>query len=306
MTEQESNCESNSINFGEFTREDIDKIMVNGGYEKDPNDNEWIYKPKDGNLKKQLVLPKNKGRLEKEKDDIINNIKNKGLNPYARDFVPKSKEKTTPYVNQATAPVLIPMNYNNYYYPQYIQYYPQAPDMYFHMRMPQRNFTYGTYQPQEGMMPGNPNRMEYEMENPPVNGRVPVSFIPMTMPSAPMIPNMPGGKMNEPKNMMQMNEEYVNEEQNNTIKNNENENQDVIIDIETTNEDLTETQDDQTNNEVTEDDDISKTIKEEIDNKPEENINVEEKEEVNSVEKEQPQQKKKKNAKEKTEKAEKN
>jgi len=35
---KESNCESNSINFGEFTREDIDKIMVNGGYEKDPND----------------------------------------------------------------------------------------------------------------------------------------------------------------------------------------------------------------------------------------------------------------------------
>jgi len=300
MTEKESNCESNSISFGEFTREDIDKIMVNGGYEKDPNDNEWIYKPKNGNRRKQLVLPKNKGRLEKEKDDIINNIKNKGLNPYARDFVPKSKEKTTPYVNQA--PVLIPMNYNSYYYPpQYIQYYPQAPDMYFHMRMPQRNFTYGTYPSQEGMMPGNPNRMEYEMENPPVNGRVPVSFIPMTMPSATMIPNMPGGKMNESKNMMQTNEEYVNEEQNNIVENNENENQDVIIDIETTNEDLTETQDDQTKDEITEDD-VSKTIKEEIENKPEEKINVEEKENASSVEKEQPQQKKKKNAKEKAEK----
>ncbi|OUM68677.1 hypothetical protein PIROE2DRAFT_19806 [Piromyces sp. E2] len=273
--------------------------MVNGGYEKDPNDNEWIYKPKNGNNKKQLVLPKNKGRLEKEKDDIINNIKNKGLNPYARDFVPKSKEKTTPYVNQATAPVLIPMNYNNYYYPQYIQYYPQAPDMYFHMRMPQRNFTYGTYPTQEGMMPGNPNRMEYDMENAPVNGRVPVSFIPMTMPSATMIPNMPGGKMNDPKNMMQMNEEYVNEEQNNNVENNENENQDVIIDIETTNEDLTETQEDQSKEEVVEDEEVSKTIKEEIDNEPEEKIKVEEKKNKSSGEKEQ--SKKKKNDKEKTE-----
>eukprot|EP00833_Pecoramyces_ruminatium_P017769 jgi/Orpsp1_1/1191801/evm.model.d7180000088574.1 len=66
MTEQDSNCDcNNAINFGEFKREDIDKIMINGGYEKDPKENEWVYKPKDAKTKKKLYLPKNKGRKDK-------------------------------------------------------------------------------------------------------------------------------------------------------------------------------------------------------------------------------------------------
>ncbi|ORX48630.1 cysteine proteinase [Piromyces finnis] len=297
MTEKESNCENSSINFGEFTREDIDKIMVNGGYEKDPNDNEWIYKPKDGNLKKQLVLPRNKGRLEKEKDDIINNIKNKGLNPHARDFVPKNKEKTTPYVNQASTPYMIPVNF---YYPVF-QYYPQTPDMFYQMRVPQRNFTYGTYAPQEGMMPGNPHRMDYDMENGPVNGHAQVPFIPMNVPSTTMMQNMPGGRIEEQKQMMPMNEENISEQQEDHVENNKN--QDVVIDIEASTEDLTETQEDQIKNEIIQNDE-SKTIKEDIDNEKGKKINVEKNEKESSTDKEQQQSKKKKNVKEKVEKTE--
>jgi len=44
MTEKESNCECNSIVFGEFTREDIDKIMTDEGYEKDPHEVIIVYK----------------------------------------------------------------------------------------------------------------------------------------------------------------------------------------------------------------------------------------------------------------------
>jgi len=253
MTEQESNCDCNAINFGEFKREDIDKIMINGGYEKDPKENEWIYKPKDANTKKKLYLPKNKGRLEKEKDDIINNIKNKGLNPNARDFVPKSKEKSNnTYVNQtAGTPVLIPVsynNYNNYFYytqmqPQFIQ--PSyRPGMYYQIGVATRNFAYEPYTTQEGMVP--PNRMNFDMENPQANGHV--SYIPMPMTSTQFMPNMQGGKLNDNKNVTQVNEEYMDGESNgNNLENAKN--QDVIIDIETSNEDVTENQ---TNNEVNE------------------------------------------------------
>jgi len=255
MTEKDSNCDSNSLNFGDFTREDINKIMINGGYEKDPKENEWVYKPKDANIKKQLFLPKNKGRLEKEKvkDDIINNIKNKGLNPNARDFVPKSKEKSNnTYVNQtAGTPVLIPVsynNYNNYFYytqmqPQFIQ--PSyRPGMYYQIGVATRNFAYEPYTTQEGMVP--PNRMNFDMENPQANGHV--SYIPMPMTSTQFMPNMQGGKLNDNKNVTQVNEEYMDGESNgNNLENAKN--QDVIIDIETSNEDVIENQ---TNNEVNE------------------------------------------------------
>jgi len=306
MTEKESNCECNSINFGEFTREDIDKIMTDEGYEKDPNENEWIYKPKDRKLKKLLFLPKNKGRLEKEKDeDIINNIRNKGLNPYARDFVPRNKEKSTPFVNQpqTTQVQFVPMYYGHYYYP----YYPQTPDMYYPVRMTPRNYTYGTYPSQEGMMPGNANRMEYDIENAQANGRVPMPMYAISVPPATMMHSMPGRKMNDfNKNMMPMNEKYENEGQNNNIENNEN--QDVIIDIGSSNEDISEIQENDINEVIEDDEKMTETIQKEIENQPEEKIDIEEKENENEkeiekedkvIEEQKKQPKKKKNSKEK-------
>jgi len=301
MTEKESSSDCNSINFGEFKREEIDKIMINEGYEKDPKENEWVewvYKPKDTKAKKKLYLPKNKGRLEKEKEeDIINNIKNKGLNPNARDFVPRNKEKTNnTFPNQAPNQVFIPMNY--YFYPsQYIPY--SRPNVYYPMRFQPVNFIYG-YSSQDGMIP--PNRMEYEMENPQPNG----GYIPVAMTSAPIMPNIQGGKINENKNIMPVNEEYINnglsnEDNNNSRNNEENEeNQDVIIDIEESNEDLTENQNNDTD-EIIQNINITENNKEDIESKSEEMVNKQQEGELNKIneQKQSQQQKMKQNSKEK-------
>jgi len=299
MTEQETNYDCNSINFGEFKREDLDKIMINVGYEKDPKEIGWVYKKKDKNTKKRIYFPENKGRLEKEKDeDIINNIRNKGLNPNARDFVPRSKEKNNNYVNQATATqYIIPTMFysNNFYYQQMTPFIPSYPaELVYPMRMP--NYAYGTYPGQEGMM--QPNRMEYNMENPQTGGRVQGPFIPMEMQSSNMIPNIPGGRLNENKNTKTMNEEYTNEESNNNLENKEN--QDVIIDIEASNEELTETQENENTNDDNDIENATETINEEIEDKKEEKSMEKQKDDTNKISEQQQKKKKNKDKNEKT------
>jgi len=197
------------------------------------------------------------------------------------------KKNNNAYVNQAAGgAVFIPM-YNNFYYypniqPQFIQSY--RPDVYYQVRMAPRNFAYGTYTPQEGMMP--PNRMDFEMENPQANGGV--AYIPMPMPSAQIMPNMQGGKLNENENVMPMNEGYMNVESSANVENTEN--QDVIIDIEASNEDLTENQESYDSNEVIQ------SEKEENEEQIEEKLNKQPKDVTNKSDE---QQKKKKNNKDK-------